>query len=200
MFSTADATYRIAFALLALLGFGGSIYLRRRADEAAGEVPRSADPPGIVVALRVGGGVYYGALLLWLLHPPIVGWARLPVSSGFRWLGLLLAVLGTSLAVWSLWHLGRNVTPTSVTREDARLVRTGPYRWVRHPLYSSMVLTIPGLSLLSANALVLAGGVATFVTILVRLDVEERNLLEHFGEAYRRYMERTGRIFPDLRR
>lgn len=194
-----DVSFRVVALVVLALGFGASGVLRRRADRTGGAVPRSADRKPVVVALAVAGAVFYGSLLSWLIHPPLVAWAGLRIPSSARWTGAVLMAAGMTAALWSLWHLGRNVTPTAVARSRAELVTSGPYRWVRHPLYSSMLLTVPGCALLAANALVLVGGLATVAVILFRTGREETELIERFGDRYIGYMERTGRILPRLR-
>lgn len=161
-------------------------------------MPRSADRRWIAAALRLAGFTFYGALLAWLVYPPALEWARLDVGEALRWAGAPLTATGIGLGLWALWHLSDNVTPTAVARTDADLVVTGPYRWVRHPLYSSMLLTVPGCGLLTGNALVLAGGVATIAVVLVRTRREEELLYEKFGERYASYALRTGLVLPRL--
>lgn len=193
---TLDLAYRVALLLLLVPAFGASIRLRRRADRAGGEIPRSRDPAGVRVALRIGGAAYYGSVLLWLVYPPALRWSAVAVTPAVRWSGVVVTACGLGLAVWSLRHLGSNVTPTAIARPDAELVASGPYRWVRHPLYSSMFLTVPGIAAASANLIVLVAGAAMLAAIVVRTRAEEENLVRLIGEEYRSYMESTGRFLP----
>lgn len=194
-----EAQLRLAVLILFALGFGASMTLRRRADRDGGAVPRSADRRPIAVALALAGGLFYGSLAAWLIHPPLVGWAEVAIPATARWTGVLLVSAGFATGLWALLHLGRNVTPTAAAREDAELVTSGPYRRVRHPLYASMLLTVPGCGLASANVLVLAAGAAVFAVILVRTRHEEEELVRRFGDRYLAYRERTGRILPRFR-
>lgn len=194
-----DLAYRAAVLLLILLGAGWSSRIRRSADASGGKICREADGALVANALRITGFLFYGSLCAWLLYPPAVRWAELPVTGFARWLGLPLAAGGVGLGLWSLHHLGRNVTPTAVPRPDASLVTSGPYRRVRHPLYSSMLLTIPGLALMSANLLVLGGGIATFCVLMYRLRREEEALDSKFGPAYDAYRRKAGAILPRFR-
>lgn len=195
----ADFAYRLVLLIVLGAGLVVSKALRNRADESGGPVSRSLDGRWMAWALRFTGAVFYGSLFLWLLYPLLVSWAGVAVAEPWRWFGAVLLTGGVCLGLWSLWHLGRNVTPTAVAREDADLVRSGPYRWVRHPLYSSSLLTIPGCGLLSANLLVFFGGVATFGVILWRTRREEQELIARFGDQYIEYRRRTGRILPRFR-
>lgn len=191
-----EAQLRLVVLILFALGLAASATLRRRADREGGTVPRSADGKPVMIAIGLAGGVFYASLAAWLIHPPWVAWAAVEIPVAGRWTGVALMAAGFSLGLWALWHLGRNVTPTSVARQGAGLVTSGPYRHVRHPLYSSMLLTIPGVGLASASLLIFGAGVATFGVILIRTRREERDLVRGFGDRYVRYMERTGRILP----
>ena len=194
-----DLAYRVVVLLLLLMGMGWSYRLRKSADLSGGEVSLSEDGPLVANALRVAGFLFYGSLCAWLLYPPAVSWAESSLDGTTRWLGLPLAAAGIGVGLWSLHHLGRNVTPTAVPRPEARLVTSGPYRWVRHPLYSSMLLTIPGLFLLSASLLLLGGGAATIGVIMCRLKREESELVAKFGAAYEAYRREAGTIIPRLK-
>lgn len=191
-----DLAFRVASALLFTFAIAASGWLRARADRAGGRVARSADTVRVALALRIFGLAFYGGLLSWMLYPPLVGWAAIALHPALRWLGAGLATFGVALQLWALHHLGRNVTPTAVARPDVELVDSGPYRRVRHPLYSGMLLTVPGFGLLSANLLVLAGGVLTFAVVAVRTRREEEELLARLGDAYADYRDRTGRFLP----
>jgi protein-S-isoprenylcysteine O-methyltransferase Ste14 len=117
-----------------------------------------------------------------------------------RWAGATVIALG----VWyfSRTHaaLAHNWTPMLEVREGNTLVTSGPYRLVRHPMYSSALVVAVGASLLSANWLVAAGTLLGPVVVFAgRLRDEERMMLDAFGDEYRAYMERTGRLLPRLR-
>lgn len=150
---TEDLTLRAMLLSMLFLGFATSRRMRRRADEAGGEVPRSADTPGVAAALRRFGTLYYGTILLWLVYPPRVAWAGVHLSGGLRWLGIGLVAGGLALGLAALWHPGGSVPPTALARTKARLVKSGPYRWVRHPLYTSMWLSVPGVGLATVPAI-----------------------------------------------
>ena len=76
------------------------------------------------------------------------------------------------------------------------LVTSGPYKWVRHPLYVASLIAVAGNSMATANWFIaLTGGIA-FYLIARRSRTEEEKLIERFGEEYQKYMGRTGRFFP----
>jgi protein-S-isoprenylcysteine O-methyltransferase Ste14 len=98
--------------------------------------------------------------------------------------------------VWTLLSLGKNLTDTVVTRKAHTLVTVGPYRWVRHPFYDAVALSLLANSLTAANWFLLATGALLVALIVVRTRTEEQLLLARFGDAYRAYMERTARFLP----
>ena len=119
---------------------------------------------------------------------------------------VLAVALGTIIFASGLWvfrisHkvLGRNWSITLQIREQHRLVCVGPYAMVRHPMYTSFLLIGIGQALLLSNWLIaLAGLVGFAILFFLRVNKEERMMLENFGPQYRAYMQRTKRIIPYL--
>jgi protein-S-isoprenylcysteine O-methyltransferase Ste14 len=101
------------------------------------------------------------------------------------------------LFFWVLRSLGRNFSTSLTIKKDQTLVTDGPYRWVRHPMYTTFVLLWVAFMLLSANWFIgLTGLLAYALTMTVRTPKEERMMIEAFGDDYRAYMKRTGRYLP----
>ena len=111
-------------------------------------------------------------------------------------MGLAVAPLN----VWMLRSLGKNISETVLTKESHELVRTGPYRWLRHPLYSFALLMLGALSLVAANWLMAALTLAAVVFFsLVIIPREEAELVKKFGSRYDDYRRDTGRLLPRFR-
>jgi len=113
--------------------------------------------------------------------------------------GVAIFIGGSILRWYSIIHLGRFFTVNVSIAADHQLVETGPYRLVRHPSYTGVLLAFLGFGMVRRNwltvmLLILGIGLA----FLYRIHVEERVLLEAFGERYRAYMERTKRLIPML--
>jgi protein-S-isoprenylcysteine O-methyltransferase Ste14 len=94
--------------------------------------------------------------------------------------------------------LGKNLTDTVVTRTKHTLVTVGPYRWIRHPLYTSAALLVLGSSLVAANWFFFVTGCVVMLLLVIRTRKEEENLVARFGDDYQSYMRRTGRFVPRL--
>jgi protein-S-isoprenylcysteine O-methyltransferase Ste14 len=114
--------------------------------------------------------------------------------------------LGSVIFATALWvfrrshkELGRNWSITLEIRERHKLVRTGPYAVIRHPMYTSFMLMGLGQAFLLSNWVAGAAGLIGFaVLFFLRVDKEERMMMENFGPEYGAYMERTKRIIPYL--
>ncbi len=113
------------------------------------------------------------------------------------WLGLVVLVL--ALVLFRLTHkqLGRNWSITLETRDRHVLVTDGLYAYVRHPMYSSFILSAAAQLLLLQNWIAgPIGLVGIGILFFLRVPREEQVMIETFGEAYRDYMRRTARIVP----
>jgi len=128
--------------------------------------------------------------------PHFAAYTFQPVSA---WLGLFSAI--AALGMFRLTHraLGRNWSISLDVREDHQLVTNGVYQRIRHPMYSAFWLWAIAQALLLPNWVAgLAGLVGFGVLFFGRVASEERMMLETFGDSYRSYMARTGRVFPSI--
>lgn len=111
-------------------------------------------------------------------------------------IGLLTAVVGASLAVVALVSLGSNF---SIIPEAQSLVVTGPYRWIRHPMYQAELLMMIGVALSDPRITYLIGALGVFVLQVYRIRVEEQLLLKAFPDAYKEFVARTRfRLIPGV--
>ena len=105
-----------------------------------------------------------------------------------------LSVAGLALSLYSLWHLRGSF---SILAEVRRLVRTGPYRFIRHPLYLGEAITMLGLCLLQGTWIALALWLAVNLSQLIRARIEENKLAREFPE-YHAYRQETRFILPGI--
>lgn len=137
------------------------------------------------------------ALTSWLdganyrLSPRAEGWIG----------GIGTAIL--AFAIWLFWRshadLGRNWSPSLQLREEHQLVTEGVYRSIRHPMYASQWLWSVAQPLLLQNWIAGWAGLLLFLPLYVlRVSREEQMMLEQFGDEYRAYMNRTGRVVPRI--
>jgi len=114
-----------------------------------------------------------------------------------RWTGAALFAAADLLFLQVHRHLGANFYANLKLRKGHELVTTGPYRWVRHPMYLGLYLNHLGVFLLTANWFIGATWLVGFTLIMVyRLPREEAMMLGKFGAEYELYRKRTGRFLP----
>ena len=189
------------FRLILLAGFvifmpiGIYHRLKSRTDE---KLDRRQEGLFIMITLRLIGIAAMAGLIAYLINPAWMAWASMPLPVWLRWTGVGLALIAGLVVVWMFRTLGRNLTDTVVTRKQHTLVTNGPYRWVRHPLYTLAVLLGVANSLAAANWFFFVAGCFVFLLLAIRTRKEEENLLARFGDDYRNYMQRTGRFVPRL--
>jgi protein-S-isoprenylcysteine O-methyltransferase Ste14 len=111
--------------------------------------------------------------------------------------GTILVAAGLGFAIWARWHLGRNWSSSVVVKQDHTLIRTGPYRLVRHPIYSGMGLALIGTALATGEARGFIGAALILAGFIVRLLAEEALMRNTFPE-YADYCRRTARLIPGL--
>jgi protein-S-isoprenylcysteine O-methyltransferase Ste14 len=183
----------IGFLVVAPIG----IYhrLRSRTDE---RLDRRQEGWPILLSLRPLAAAFMVGLLVFLFHPPGMAWAALPLPSWMRWIGVGFGIATSGLLVWTFRSLGHNLTDTVVTRREATLVTSGPYRWVRHPFYLAFAGAVIGTTLVTANGYLAVTGSAAFLAIVKRTSIEESKLVERFGDDYREYRRRTGQFLPRI--
>lgn len=186
------------FAFAVVVGcFGISGFYRRRARRAGGVIRRREEGALLAGARALVALPLFAAVAAYLVRPASMAWAAVPLPPWARWLGVALGALTIPAAHWVFRTLGNNVSETVLTRPGHELVTSGPYRWVRHPLYTTGVTLFLAVGLLAANGFILAFTALTLV--LVRglvIPREERELVRRFGDAYRGYAARTGVLLP----
>ena len=154
------------------------------------------------IALRGLFGIpLVAATAIYVFDLPWAAWSSVRLAGWLRWAGAGLCLAAVALISLSHRSLDGSFSPTIRLRRHHRLVTTGPYRFVRHPMYSAYLLLFLGAFLLSANWVIGAGGVGVILTLMtLRLAGEERRLAERFDGAWLAYRDATGAFLPRLRR
>ncbi len=146
--------------------------------------------PLLAAIALIGPGHWYGEA--WL-HERFR-----PQGAVLDWLGAAVLAVGVGLACWARWLLGRNWSVSVTLKQDHELIQRGPYRVVRHPIYTGVITAFLGTALAIGEwrgclaALIVAG------SFWFKLRLEERWLGEQFGERYARYKRDTKALFPGV--
>lgn len=112
--------------------------------------------------------------------------------------GFALAVLGLLFTCWARVTLGRNWSAIVQLKQDHELIVRGPYRLVRHPIYTGLLLAVLGTALATGEWRALISLALITLAFWLKLRLEERWLCEQFGEQYRRYMHRVKALVPGV--
>ena len=112
-------------------------------------------------------------------------------------IGFVIIILGLALRIWAVWALGTSFRTTVETHENQRVKLDGPYKLIRHPSYSGLLLIACGYGIAVQNwlSLVVAIGLP-LAALLYRIHVEETLLVKSLGTEYREYQKRTKRLIP----
>jgi protein-S-isoprenylcysteine O-methyltransferase Ste14 len=132
--------------------------------------------------------------------PPDQFWFRplLPWSPAFLGIGVFLMLAGFALTIWARLVLADNWSATVTLKQDHELISRGPYRLVRHPIYSGLLLAAFGTALPRDDLRAVAAMALILLSILRKAGIEEVKLSQHFGTAYRDYRQRTKMLIPYL--
>jgi protein-S-isoprenylcysteine O-methyltransferase Ste14 len=191
--------FRIFAAVIFFTGVGISSYFRRKADKESGEkISRKVDGSVMMNIIRIGGLLLWFSPIFYLINPAWMAWSKLDLNEEVRWAGVGFGFLCDFGIYWLFSSIGSGITPTSATRKEHTLITSGPYRWVRHPLYTIGTSLFISFGMMADNWFIALLGVFTFILMAIRTPKEEANLIEKFGDEYRNYTKRTGRFFPKL--
>lgn len=139
-------------------------------------------------------------IIFYTLTPFLLSWANFPLLSLVRWIGVGLGILTIPFLIWVGRTLGRHVSGDLELRDGHTLVTTGPYSRVRHPMYTVYFVFNVTMLLVAANWLLILLIIFGLFVLYGRVIAEEKMMISQFGDEYREYMKRTGRLLPRLRR
>lgn len=114
------------------------------------------------------------------------------------WLGTALVAAGLAFSVAARVHLGGNWSGTVTLKQDHTLTRTGPYRFVRHPIYTGLLVAIVGSAIAEGEWRAIVAVALVAYAFLRKIRTEERFMLEEFGDAYAQYRREVPALVPLL--
>jgi protein-S-isoprenylcysteine O-methyltransferase Ste14 len=189
---SANGVILLSWALFLLVWLGLSFFVKR--DVRGGRSARVYQLRVLILAIVIivirssrrhhaGANLFSNRLALFVPTPPLL------------WIGAALTAIGISLAIWARLYIGRNWSPRPAKKEEHELVTGGPYAFVRHPIYTGIIVAALGTALTGTifGAILFIAAAALFVS---RVGKEERIMLELFPGAYPSYQSRTKRLIP----
>jgi protein-S-isoprenylcysteine O-methyltransferase Ste14 len=139
------------------------------------------------------------SMIAWVIKPGWLLWASFALPGWVRWSGVGIAIMGFILLQWAQNTLANSWSDTPRMMKEQTLVTNGPYKRIRHPIYTAFLLILGSTLLISANWLVgLCWLGMTVIEVISRIGFEESLMIEYFGDRYRSYMKQTGRLLPRL--
>jgi protein-S-isoprenylcysteine O-methyltransferase Ste14 len=196
---TEDKILHILFAVLYLLFLFERGYFQLKAMIVSGEAGKLREHKGKLAAwisLLLFAQLWVIGSFIYIAKPAAMAWTRFQVPSWVRWLGMMIAASGMAFELTTQIFLGRNYSTTLHIGEKQSLVTAGPYRYIRHPMYTALVAVGIGMGLMSSSWYFLIPFVVTGIVIIFRTRREEEAMIEKFGDAYVQYARRTGRFLP----
>ena len=137
-------------------------------------------------------------LLVVFPFPGLPGRRFLPGGPYTAWAGLCIQTASGALGVWARRHLGRYWSGEIAIKVDHRLIRSGPYRFVRHPIYTAMLGMFAGTAVVSGQLHAALGLAMAGFAYWRKIRLEEANLRKAFGPEYDAYRRATGSLVPKL--
>jgi protein-S-isoprenylcysteine O-methyltransferase Ste14 len=119
-----------------------------------------------------------------------------PDTSAMQTLGVLLTAAGVFIAIWARYHLGANWSGTVTLKEGHELIRTGPYRSIRHPIYTGILIALLGTAIAIGEVRALIGVVIAWGSFYIKATREESLLVKEFGSNFVEHQHRTGMFLP----
>lgn len=196
---TPDGPLKILFLAAFFFLATVAIATARRASARHGGVasPLHDEVRGLIWVRAALGMIFYAALAIWLFGIPGFAWAYLRVPVGIRWAAAALLVLTLLFLTWCYRTLGTNYRGGVALHDTHELVTTGPYRYLRHPIYLGFIVMMVCAAFISGSwVLGLSGSVLVIGIAAARVPEEERRLFERFAAGWESYRSRTGAFFP----
>lgn len=137
--------------------------------------------------------------IAYVINPSWLAFANLSLPTWLRWIGIVIAIVGFALLQWAQVTLENSWSDTPRMMKEQTLITSGPYHYSRHPIYTAFILILGSPFLISANWLIgLCWLGMTTLEVISRINFEEALMVEFFGDQYREYMKKTGRLLPKI--
>jgi protein-S-isoprenylcysteine O-methyltransferase Ste14 len=166
-------------------------FVSARSVKANRRVESAASRAGHILPLAIG------AILLWL--PVFRGFLSerfVPNTPATFFTGVAVLAFGLAFSIWARRVLGRNWSGIVTVKQDHELVRSGPYRFVRHPIYTGLLIAFIGTAIARGEWRGIVAVLIVFAAFWHKLKIEERFMIETFGDAYLRYRTEVRALIP----
>lgn len=185
-----DLEFRVILGLISV-----ALYINHHVLHRKPSSRKAVKVRGVELMLLVTASLWTLALIMYVFG---VNWFVVELPYWLRWTGVGLMLLCFPLSQWTYSELGRHFSKKLELQDDHQLIRSGPYRFVRHPMYSTLFLCAVATCFITAELVVMMTVVFVAVVFLLRIRREEAMLLARFGNLYREYQKQTAALVPGL--
>jgi protein-S-isoprenylcysteine O-methyltransferase Ste14 len=139
--------------------------------------------------------------VFYLLYSPRFAfeWLAIPFvphTLEVQWAGVAVMVVGLAIACWARVHLGTNWSGVVTLKEGHELIRTGPYRNIRHPIYTGILIGFLGYAIVGGQVRGLIAMAAVWLSFFIKARREEKFLAQEFGPKFEEHTQHTGMFLP----
>ncbi|HVM93128.1 MAG TPA: isoprenylcysteine carboxylmethyltransferase family protein [Terriglobales bacterium] len=185
--------YKYAFPAMWLAYFGYWWAVSRNVKAPVRQEPAPSRVARLVLMVSAG-------LLLGLSRIPFSPLDKrfFPSGDGSFWSGAVVTAAGLLFSVWARRHLGSNWSQNVTVKQGHELIQSGPYRFVRHPIYTGLLVAFLGSAIARGEWRGLLAVALVFITLWNKLRLEEKWMRAEFGESYRNYSRRVAALVPHI--
>lgn len=122
----------------------------------------------------------------------------IPQLQALTWIGMALCLAGLAFCIWARFTLGRNWSGVVTVKGGHELITSGPYAWVRHPIYTGLLTMFVATLLVLGHVAGIIAVPLVFFSIWIKLRYEEKLMLQKFPEEYAAYQQRVKRLIPGI--
>ncbi len=122
----------------------------------------------------------------------------IPQLQALTWIGMALCLAGLAFCIWARFTLGRNWSGVVTIKGGHELITSGPYAWVRHPIYTGLLTMFVATLLVLGHVAGIIAVPLVFFSIWIKLRYEEKLMLQKFPEEYAAYQQRVKRLIPGI--
>lgn len=188
--------FRLAFLVLLIAVRVARLRSRRQTGWSANWPVMKQHPLDTTLLIAVSL-LWLLAVILFLVAPGSVARFDLAIPTWLRWSSFVVGIGAAWLLSWADRSLGTNLSVTLQIKKEHTLVTSGPYRWIRHPIYAAGLLFAIAMGCMAANYLLAALFIVPMAVLAgSRMRSEEQMMRRQFGTDYERYMNQTGRLLP----
>lgn len=187
------------WTMVAMFVTSGSIskYHRRKARMSGEAISRRSEGR---VAMLLRAAVALPLLLsffAYMINPKWMAWSAVDLPVWARWTGVGVGIVCLPI-LWSLFSsIGSNISETVLTKTDHKLITTGPFGWIHHPLYTVSMSLFVAYGLMASNWwMLMFTAIGLVMIVMIVIPEEEAELIAKFGDEYRSYQERVGMLVP----